>query len=112
MSVDYTGAGVFGLGLILLTYLIYRYARYSPGWRDRAVGRAYMSTKVALWSILFCAVIANLFRDWDGLDWLRIPLLSFVDASIVYQIVTMIKIQRGGDLREDHTSKRPDPMRG
>lgn len=109
---DIAGASVFGTGLVLLSYLIYRYARYSPGWVDRAIGRAYMMTKVGMWCILAYALLANLFPDWEGRETLRFLLLTFVNVSILYQIITMVKIQRGGDRREDHESTRRDLMSG
>lgn len=86
--------GMYLVGWVALTYLIYRYARYSP-WRSTKAGTSVMLVKCSLWATLSWALVAVLFPDGGGRDIARVLFLGFVDIAIIYQAVTIVKYQGG-----------------
>lgn len=82
------------LGLVGLTYLIYRYARYS-NWRSTVIGQAFMMMKTALWAMFTFVVVVRLFPDWSGRQGVSAALLSYVVLAIGAQIVAVVKLQGG-----------------
>lgn len=94
--------GLIVLGLASLTYLIYRYGRFSP-WRSTIIGKSFMMMKVALWAMFTFVVLRRFFPDWSGAELLATTLLMFVDAAIFWQTSVVVKLQ-GGVWRHEETS--------
>lgn len=91
--------------LVSLTYLIYRYARYSP-WRSQPIGRAFMMMKAALWACLAYVVAARLIPlDWGGRRVIMVVLLLFLLSAILTQIAVIVRLQ-GGFRRGTHVEAR------
>lgn len=86
--------GMYVVGWVALTYLIYRYARYSP-WRSTKAGQSVMLVKASLWATLAYALVATLFPNWEGRAIARVLLLGFVDMALIYQAYVIVKYQGG-----------------
>lgn len=81
-----------------LTYLIYRYARYSK-WRSTQIGKAFMAMKLALWSLLTFVIVARFLPDNEFWDLVAAVLLGFMAGAIAFQIRAVLYLQ-GGFLRQ------------
>lgn len=86
--------GMYLVGWLAVSYLIYRYARYSP-WRSTRAGQSVMLVKCSLWATLSWALVAVLFPVWEGRDIARVLLLGFVDAALIYQAYVIVDYQGG-----------------
>lgn len=82
------------IGFLSLTYMIYRYARYSP-WRSQPIGRAFMMMKSALWAMLFFALLRRVIPHVPGLRDIQVLLVVYAISAIVYQTVVVVKLQGG-----------------
>lgn len=87
------------IGFASLTYMIYRYARYSP-WRSQPIGRAFMMMKSALWAFLAFALLRRAVPHLAGVEEIRTLLLVYAISAIVYQTVVVVKLQGGIRRRE------------
>ena len=81
------------------TYFLYRYWRYSPGWRVHPVGRSLMIKAVSL-AILVDTFVVSVFADISGNetlmvigDTLEVLAYLIVTAAIWWQVVVLIKTQ-------------------
>lgn len=99
----------FGV-LVTLSYLIYRYARYSR-WEDTDVGRAFMGMKVCLLALVLYgfASLAGLEDPWKAIA--RFLVVGGIWAALTYQVVVMVR--RQGGWRQNHLAetrcKEPQP---
>lgn len=82
------------VGWFTVTFLIYRYGRFSP-WQSTKAGQSVMLVKCSLWATLSWALVAVLFPDWGGRDLARVLLLGFVNAALLYQIWVIVQYQGG-----------------
>lgn len=85
---------LYVVGLVALTYLIYRYGRYNP-WSETPIGRAFMASKTALWAIIAFALSTAIFGDWAGKDAARAVLVGYALLSIFYQLTVVVQFQGG-----------------
>lgn len=85
---------MYFLGWITVSFLIYRYARFSP-WRSTKAGQSVMLVKCSLWAVLSWALIAVLFPNWEGRDVARVLLLGFVNVALLYQVHVIVDYQGG-----------------
>lgn len=87
-------AVLYLIGFISLTYMIYRYARYSP-WRSQPIGRAFMMMKSALWALLALALIGRVFPEADWRSEVQFVLIAYAVSAIIYQTVVVVDLQGG-----------------
>lgn len=85
---------LYAVGIVALTYLIYRYGRYNP-WRSTPIGRAFMASKTSLWAIFLYALAVTIWPDepWQGAA--RLILVGYALTAIFYQLQVVIKFQGG-----------------
>lgn len=80
---------------VSLTYLIYRYARYSR-WTETAAGKGFMLMKVAFWSVIsFALVSAALPEGGVWREIVRPIVLGLVQLGVMVQIAIVVKEQGG-----------------
>lgn len=95
--------------LLTLSYLIYRYARYSP-WRSTRLGQAFMMMKTALWALLFFVVVIRLLpRDFPGREVIATLLLLYMAVAIFVLTTLIVKLQ-GGFRRQQQRSSGMDRL--
>jgi hypothetical protein len=100
------------LGLILigwasLSFLIYRYARYSA-WRSTIIGQAFMMMKTALWALYTFVVMARLFPHWQGRPLVALILLGYATVAILWLTAVVVKLQGGLGRHNTKTSGTED----
>lgn len=91
---------LYTVGILALTYLIYRYGRYNP-WQSTPIGRAFMASKTSLLAIFAYALAVTIWpaEDWQGAA--RLVLVGYALTAIFYQLQVVIKFQ-GGFRRRRH----------
>jgi len=82
------------VGWLTVSFLIYRYSRYSP-WRSTKAGQSVMLVKCSLWATLTYALVAVLFPEWQYRNEARVLLLGFVNIALIYQAYVIVKYQGG-----------------
>lgn len=92
---------LYAVGILALTYLIYRYGRYNP-WSTTPIGRAFMASKTALLAIFFYALAVTIWPDeaWQGAA--RLLLVGYALTTVFYQLQVVIKFQGGFRRRRFH----------
>ncbi len=81
------------------TYFVYRYLRYSPGWKMSKVGRALMVKSVALCILVDVFVFSETIYYFGGPTLIALgellEVISYVGVTIAiyWQLVTLIKTQ-------------------
>lgn len=89
--------------LVTLSYLIYRYARYSR-WEDTDAGRAFMGMKVCLLALVL-HVLANLVIESQLVsDITRVLVVGGIWVALTYQVRVMVRNQ--GGFRRDKPVQR------
>lgn len=84
-----------------LSYLIYRYARYSR-WRSTDAGRAFMTMKLALMSLVLFGLGSTADPDGDWRPIVRRLVVSAILGALLYQVSVIIRRQ-GGWRRKQYT---------
>lgn len=92
---------LYAVGIIALTYLIYRYGRYNP-WRSTPIGRAFMASKTSLLAIFLYALAVTIWPDWFLQGPARLLLVGYALTAIFYQLQVVIKFQGGFRRRRHH----------
>lgn len=82
------------VGWAAVSFLIYRYARFSP-WRSTRAGQSVMLVKTALWAILTWALVARSVDSENLKAILRVLLVGYVNIALVFQAVTIVRYQGG-----------------
>lgn len=95
------------IGWLWLSYLIYRYRRYSD-WRQTIIGKSFMMMKQALWVLFTFILLARLFPDWEGRQYVSTVLLAYCVAAIIRQTLAVVSLQGGFRRREVRTSGTED----
>lgn len=95
------------VGWLGLSYLIYRYARYSA-WRSTIIGQSFMMMKAALWALFTFVLVARLFPEWPGRPLVTAALLLFVVIAIIWQTIVVVKLQGGFRRNNERTSGTED----
>lgn len=90
---------LYVIGFLSLSFMIYRYARYSP-WRSQPIGRAFMMMKTALWAVLAFALLRRLVPHLPFVESIRFAMVLYAISAIVYQTVVVVKLQGGLRRRE------------
>lgn len=77
------------------SYFVYRYYRYSPGWRTNPVGRSLMVMAVSL-AVLVNTFVFSVFSDLSGNetlmgigDILEVTAYLLVTVAIWWQVITI-----------------------
>lgn len=97
---------LYGLLWTTITYLIYRYGRYSD-WRSNEGGKAFMAMKIAFWVTLTFVLTAVAFPgSWVVIG--RFVALGIVEVALLYQVHTVVKLQ-GGWRRKRSEQERDHP---
>lgn len=96
--------GMYTVGWIAVTYLIYRYARFSA-WRSTLAGQSVMLVKSALWALLTFALVARLIPEGSVKDILRVLLVGYVDMALIVQALTIVRYQGGFRRRRGKTDE-------
>lgn len=85
---------MFLVGLMVSLYLMYRVGRYSPRMWRAPIGRAFLATKLVLLLLFAYALVSVLTPDWSLRDEFRWCLIGFADLSLVYVVVSVVRLQR------------------
>lgn len=94
---------MYVVGWVAVTYLIYRYSRYSP-WRSTRAGQSVMLVKTALWAVLTFGLCSRFLADEENLKGiLRVLLVGYVDIALIVQAVTIVRYQGGWRRRRETT---------
>lgn len=97
-------AALYGLLWLTITYLIYRYGRYSE-WSSNEGGKAFMAMKIAFWVTLTFVLAAVAFPGaWVTVG--RFVALGLVEVALLYQVHTVVKLQ--GGWRRKRTARERD----
>lgn len=86
--------GMYIVGWAAVTFLIFRYARFSP-WRSTRAGQSVMLVKSALFAVLTWALVARSIDNESLKAILRVLLVGYVDIALVFQAVTIVRYQGG-----------------
>lgn len=89
--------------LVTLSYLIYRYARYSR-WEETDAGRAFMGMKVCLLTLVLYAFAGILFGYGSWRDIARVLVVGGIWAALTYQVRVLVR--RQGGFRRDKPVER------
>lgn len=86
--------GMYIVGWVAVSFLIYRYARFSP-WRSTLAGQSVMLVKSALWAVLTWALVARCVDSESVKSILRVLLVGYVDMALIFQALTIVRYQGG-----------------
>jgi len=100
-------AVLYGLLWVTISYLIYRYGRYSD-WSSNEGGKAFMAMKLAFWVTLTFVLAAVAFPgSWVVIG--RFVALGLVEVALLYQVHTVVKLQGGWRRRRTEQERdRPE----
>ena len=91
-----------------LSYLIYRYMRYSR-WEETDAGRAFLGMKICLLALTLFGLSARAWPNNDLLDETRTIIVGGILVAVLYQVRVMVR--RQGGLRRNHPVERWVPYR-
>ena len=80
--------------LLTLSYLIYRYARYSK-WESTDAGRAFMSTKVCLLALSLYGLLSLAIPAEEWRDIARPLVVGSILVSLLYSVRVLVRWQGG-----------------
>lgn len=79
---------------VSLSYLIYRYMRYSR-WEETDAGRAFLGMKVCLLALTLFGLLARAFPESDLRDPVRTVIVGGILVAVLYQVRVMVRRQGG-----------------
>ncbi len=85
---------IYSVVWLTITYLIYRYARYSPWWTNLG-GKSVMIVKSALWMLVTYALATSLGLDGVWQDVFRWTMVGGIEIALLHQVWTIIRLQGG-----------------
>jgi len=92
---------------VTLSYLIYRYGRYSA-WRSTAAGKAYMFMKVAFWMLVCFGLATAAGLDGTGQAVARFTVLAVLQIALMVQVNVIVR-EQGGWRRRRTEQERDHP---
>jgi hypothetical protein len=93
--------------LLLTSYFVYRYARYSP-WRATSVGRGLMTLATAIAAVDLNPIVSILAGpDWVLRDLMRLLTLGYSVVALAYMTKNLIQLQ-GGWRQDPNRDPRTD----
>lgn len=102
MNIDFALVLYISLA-VSLSYLIYRYMRYSR-WEETDAGRAFLGMKICLLALTLFGLMARAFPNEDLRDAARTIIVGGILAAVLYQVRVLVRLQ--GGFRRNHPVQR------